>query len=209
MANVIPIGGEVRQYRVAPNSTAMRALGVSFEQVEEALAGFGANTGGGFTDQYGREFLIRNIGRTQSLEDLGGIVVASVDGQPVTLRQVADVSFAPRTKRGDAGYMGDDAVIVSVEKQPDVDSIGLSRAVEAALADITATLPEGVRADNILFRQADFIETSIGNVQKVLLEAIAVVAVVLFLFLLNLRTTVISLTAIPVSILVSAIIFPG
>jgi HME family heavy-metal exporter len=207
VANVIPIGGEVRQYRVAPNSTAMRALGVSFEQVEDALAGFGANTGGGFTDQYGREFLIRNIGRTQSLEDLGGIVVASVDGQPVTLRQVADVSFAPRIKRGDAGYMGDDAVIVSVEKQPDVDSIGLSRAVEAALADITATLPEGVRADNILFRQADFIETSIGNVQKVLLEAIAVVAVVLFLFLLNLRTTVISLTAIPVSILVSAIIF--
>ncbi|MBX9644880.1 MAG: CusA/CzcA family heavy metal efflux RND transporter [Novosphingobium sp.] len=207
VANVIPIGGEVRQYRVAPNPAAMRAFGVTYEDVEAALTGFGANTGGGFADQYGREFLIRNIGRTQSLDDLGNLVVASVNGQPVALDQVAEVSFAPRTKRGDAGFMGDDAVIVSVEKQPDVDSIALTQQVEAALAEMTAALPEGVKADNILFRQATFIETSISNVQKVLLEAIAVVAVVLFLFLLNLRTTIISLTAIPVSILVSAIIF--
>jgi HME family heavy-metal exporter len=207
VANVIPIGGEVRQYRVSPNPAAMRAFSVTYEDVETALTGFGANTGGGFADQYGREFLIRNIGRTQSLADLGSLVVASVDGQPVALDQVAEVSFAPRTKRGDAGFMGDDAVIVSVEKQPDVDSIALTQQVEAALAEMTAALPEGVKADNILFRQATFIETSISNVQKVLLEAIAVVAVVLFLFLLNLRTTIISLTAIPVSILVSAIIF--
>lgn len=207
VANVIPIGGEVRQYRVAPNPAAMRAFGVTYEDVEAALTGFGANTGGGFADQYGREFLIRNIGRTQSLDDLGNLVVASVNGQPVALDQVAEVSFAPRPKRGDAGFMGDDAVIVSVEKQPDVDSIALTQQVEAALAEMTAALPEGVKADNILFRQATFIETSISNVQKVLLEAIAVVAVVLFLFLLNLRTTIISLTAIPVSILVSAIIF--
>lgn len=207
VANVIPIGGEVRQYRVSPNPAAMRAFGVTYEDVESALSGFGANTGGGFADQYGREFLIRNIGRTQSLDDLGNLVVASVNGQPVALDQVAEVSFAARTKRGDAGFMGDDAVIVSVEKQPDVDSIALTRQVEAALAEMTAALPDGVKADNILFRQATFIETSISNVKKVLLEAIAVVAVVLFLFLLNLRTTVISLTAIPVSILVSAIIF--
>ncbi len=207
VANVIPIGGEVRQYRVAPNPAAMRAFGVTFEDVETALTGFGANTGGGFADQYGREFLIRNIGRTQSLEDLGSLVVASVAGQPVALNQVAEVSFAPRNKRGDAGFMGDDAVIISVEKQPDVDSIDLTNKVEAALAEITTALPDGIKADNILFRQATFIETSISNVTKVLLEAIAVVAVVLFLFLLNVRTTVISLTAIPVSILVSAIIF--
>lgn len=115
VANVIPIGGEVRQYRVAPNPAAMRAFGVTYEDVEAALTGFGANTGGGFADQYGREFLIRNIGRTQSLDDLGNLVVASVNGQPVALDQVAEVSFAPRTKRGDAGFMGDDAVIVSVE----------------------------------------------------------------------------------------------
>ncbi|ODT21904.1 MAG: multidrug transporter AcrB [Kaistia sp. SCN 65-12] len=207
VAQVIPIGGEVRQYRVSPNSAAMRALGVSFEQIEQALAQFGSNTGGGFTDQYSREFLIRNVGRTQNIEDLASVVVASVDGQPVLLRQVAEVGFAPRLKRGDAGYQGQSAVIVSVEKQPDIDTVKLTREVEAALSEISATLPAGVKADQVLFRQANFIETSIGNVQKVLGEAIVVVAIILFVFLLNTRTTAISLTAIPVSILVTAIVF--
>lgn len=207
VAQVIPIGGEVRQYRVSPNSAAMRALGVSFEQIEQALAQFGSNTGGGFTDQYSREFLIRNVGRTQNIEDLANVVVASVDGQPVLLRQVAEVGFAPRLKRGDAGYQGQSAVIVSVEKQPDIDTVKLTREVEAALGEISATLPAGVKADQVLFRQANFIETSIGNVQKVLAEAIVVVAIILFVFLLNTRTTLISLTAIPVSILVTAIVF--
>lgn len=207
VAQVIPIGGEVRQYRVSPNSAAMRALGVSFEQIEQALAQFGSNTGGGFTDQYSREFLIRNVGRTQKIEDLAGIVVATVEGQPVLLRQVADVSFAARLKRGDAGYQGQSAVIVSVEKQPNIDTVQLTREVEAALSEISATLPEGVKADQVLFRQANFIETSIGNVQKVLAEAIVVVAIILFAFLMNTRTTAISLTAIPVSILVTAIVF--
>lgn len=207
VAQVIPIGGEVRQYRVSPNPAAMRALGVTQAQVEAALAQFGANTGGGFTDQYSREFLIRNIGRTRSLDDLRSIIVATVAGQPVALRQVADVAFAPRIKRGDAGFQGQSAVIVSVEKQPGVDTIRLTAQVEQAIRDITATLPNGIRADQVLFRQASFIETSIGNVKKVLLEAIVVVAIILFAFLLNVRTTAISLTAIPVSILITAIVF--
>ncbi|MCZ8310010.1 MAG: efflux RND transporter permease subunit [Magnetospirillum sp.] len=207
VAQVIPIGGEVRQYRVSPNPAAMRALGVNQSQVEAALAQFGANTGGGFTDQYSREFLIRNIGRTHSLDDLRSVVVATVAGQPVALRQIADVSFAPRIKRGDAGFQGRSAVIVSVEKQPNIDTIRLTAQVEQAIRDITATLPNGIRADQLLFRQASFIETSIGNVKKVLLEAIGVVAIILFVFLMNARTTAISLTAIPLSILVTAIIF--
>lgn len=207
VAQVIPIGGEVRQYRIAPNPAAMRALGVTQAQVEGALASFGANTGGGFTDQYSREFLIRNIGRTMKLEDLASITVASVNGRPVYLRQVAEVGFGARLKRGEAGYMGKPSVILSVEKQPEIDTITLTRNVEAALKDISATLGRGIKVDNILFRQANFIETSIRNVQTVLVEAIVVVAIVLFAFLLNVRTTAISLTAIPVSILATAIVF--
>jgi CzcA family heavy metal efflux pump len=207
VSQVIPIGGEVRQYRVSPNPASMRAYGVSFEQVERALSQFGANTGGGFTDQYSREFLIRNVGRTRSLDDLGSIIVATVAGQPVALRQIAEVSYAPKVKRGDAGYQGRPAVIVSVEKQPGADTIRLTRQIEEALRDITAGLPAGVKADQILFRQAGFIQTSIDNVLNVLAEAAVVVAIVLFSFLLNVRTTAISLTAIPMSILVTAIVF--
>jgi HME family heavy-metal exporter len=207
VAQVIPMGGEVRQYRVAPHPAALRALGVTYEQLEKALAQFGGNTGGGFTEQYAQEFLIRNIGRTLKLEDLGNLVVARSGERPILLRQVAEVSFGARTKRGDAGYMGAPAVVVSIEKQPDVDTVRLTREIETALAELTPTLPSGIKADNILFRQANFIETSIDNVTRVLFEAVAVVAVVLFAFLLNWRTTAISLTAIPVSVLSTAIIF--
>ncbi|WP_430389799.1 efflux RND transporter permease subunit [Blastomonas fulva] len=207
VAQVIPIGGEVRQFRVAPDAAAMRELGVKLEEVEAAITSFGRNTGGGFTDQYSREFLIRNIGSTLSIDDLKKVVVKSDGRRSILLHQVAEVGFGARLKRGEAGYMGQSAVIVSVEKQPDVDTVKLTREVEAALADITAAMPNGIKADNVLFRQADFIETSVRNVQTVLVEAIIVVAIVLFAFLLNTRTTFISLTAIPVSILVTAIVF--
>ena len=207
VAQVIPMGGEVRQYRIAPNPPALRALGITYEQLEKALSQFGSNAGGGFTDQYSREFLIRNIGRTTSLDDLRNVVVARVNGGPVYLRQVAEVEYAARVKRGDAGYMAKPAVIVSVEKQPNVDTIRLTAEIEQALKEISSSLPNGIKADQILFRQSNFIKTSIRNVEKVLLEAALVVAVVLFVFLLNWRTTAISLTAIPVSILITAVVF--
>lgn len=207
VAQVIPIGGEVRQYRVAPNPAALRAYGVGLEQIETALQGFGGNSGGGYADQYGREYLIRNLGGGRGIEELSNLIVAHIGGQPIRLSQVAEVSFAARNKRGEAGFMGAPAVVISVEKQPGADTVALTRQVEQAIAEITATLPDGIRADNVLFRQADFIETSINNVQNVLVEAAAVVAIVLFAFLLNLRTTAISLTAIPVSILATAVVF--
>jgi HME family heavy-metal exporter len=207
VAQVIPMGGEVRQYRVSPQPPALRMLGVTYEQVEAALAQFGANAGGGFTDLHSREYLIRNIGRTTSLEDLRSIAVARVNERPVYLWQVATVEFAPRVKRGDSGYMGNPAVLVSVEKQPFVDTIALTKRIEEAIAELGPTLPFGIKADQIVFRQANFIEASIRNLRTVLIEAAVVVAIVLFAFLLNWRTTAISLTAIPMSILATAIVF--
>jgi heavy-metal exporter, HME family len=207
VSQVIPIGGEVRQYRVTPNLVAMQALDVTPEQLETAIRRFGSNTGGGFVDQNAREYLIRNIGTTTRLEDLRNVVVATRQLQPIVLRQVAEIDFAARVKRGDAGFMGAPAVIVSVQKQPGADTVRLTRLIETALADVQKTLPKGVTATNIQFRQATFIETSIRNVKRVLVEAALVVAVVLILFLMNWRATVISLTAIPISILVTAIVF--
>jgi HME family heavy-metal exporter len=207
VAQVIPIGGEVRQYRVAPDPVMMSRLEIPIGELEAAIRRFGANTGGGFVDQHSREYLIRNIGLTDRIEDLGNLVVATRQGHGILLRQVARVDFAPRVKRGDAGYMGNPAVIVGIQKQPTADTITLTRAIETQLASIQKTLPQGVTADKVQFRQATFIETSIANVQRVLVEAALVVAVVLFLFLMNVRATAISLTAIPISILMTVLVF--
>ncbi len=185
----------------------MRALGIEREKLEAALKDFGANTSGGFMEAQGREYLIRHIGRTARIEDLNNIVVDWRDGRPIVLRQVADVRLAPAVKRGDASYKGNPAVILSVQKQPSADSVKLTREIEHAVAELAKNLPQGIEAPQFLFKQADFIEHSIGNVEEALRDGAILVAVILFLFLLNVRTTLISLAAIPVSLLVTALVF--
>ncbi len=206
VAQVIPIGGEVRQYRVTLNLAQMTTLDITRAQVETALRQFGTNSAGGFVDQHAREYLIRNIGRTTRIEDLRALPVTHRKGITVHLSQVADVEYGARVKRGDAGYMGKPAVILAVQKQPTGDTLKLTQEVEAALADLERMMPKDIRTA-VMFRQADFIKTSIENVRTVLIEALIVVAIVLFMFLLNWRTTAISLTAIPISILITVIVF--
>ena len=207
VAQVIPIGGQVKQYRVEPDPARLQAVGVSLAEVEAALKNFGGNTAGGFVDAGGREYLIRNIGRTTRLVDLQNQPVATRNGQPILLRQVASVTFAPGVKRGDASFKGKPAVILSVQKQPTADSVKLTRAVEQALAEMGKSLPQGVDTPQFLFKQANFIEASVNNVEEALRDGAIMVAVILFLFLANFRTTFISLTAIPVSLLVTALVF--
>jgi len=207
VAQVIPIGGEVRQYRVVPDPRRMASLDVNFDAIEATLKEFGTNTGGGFVDIKAREVLIRNIGRTTRIEDLRNLVVAYRDGQPVHLSQVATVDFAARTKRGDAGFNGGPGVILAVQKQPDADTVSITRQIEAMLPELQRVMPEGVRTTDIQFRQATFIETSIDNLLRVLVEALICVAIVLFIFLLNWQTTFISLMAIPLSVLATLVVF--
>jgi HME family heavy-metal exporter len=207
VAQVIPIGGEVRQYRVTLNLAQMNNLDISRNEIETALRQFGANTAGGFVDQHSREYLIRNLGRTTRLEDLEKLTVAYRNGVAVRLGQVAAIDYAARVKRGDAGYMGRPSVILTVQKQPNADTLKLTQEIEAALADLKRVLPENITTVDVLFRQASFINVSIDNVLRVLAEALGVVAVVLFLFLMNWRTTAISIAAIPISILITVIVF--
>ena len=207
VAQIIPIGGEVRQYRVELKPGQLQALGVEREKLEAALKDFGANTSGGFLEAQGREFLIRQIGRNSRIEDLQNVVVTVKNGQPILLKQLADVRLAPAIKRGDGSYRGKPAVILSVQKQPAADSVALTREVEKAVAELSKSLPQGVEAPNFLFKQADFIEHSVNNVEEALRDGAILVAVILFLFLLNVRTTVISLMAIPVSLLATALVF--
>ena len=207
VAQVIPIGGEVRQYRVELRPAQLLALGVEREKLEAALRDFGANTSGGFIEGQGREYLIRQIGRSARIEDLQNLVVSVKNGQPILLKQLADVKLAPAIKRGDGSYKGKPAVILSVQKQPSADSVTLTREVEKAMTELGKSLPKGIEAPSFLFKQADFIEHSVSNVAEALRDGGILVAVILFLFLLNVRTTLISLMAIPVSLLATALVF--
>ncbi|MBB3178006.1 efflux RND transporter permease subunit [Variovorax sp. Sphag1AA] len=207
VAQVIPIGGEVRQFQVQPNTRRMAELGISHEQMEAALKGYSSNTSGGFLELNGREYLIRNIGRTSRLDDLKNLALTAKNGQPILMRQIADVTFAAALKRGDAGFEGKPAVILGIQKQPTADTIGLTRSIEDALAGMKASLPAGMETPRVTFRQASFIEASIDNLKLKLIGASVFVAAILFFFLGTLRPTIIALTAIPVSIFLTALVF--
>ncbi|HCY14600.1 MAG: multidrug transporter AcrB [Curvibacter sp. GWA2_64_110] len=207
VAQVIPIGGEVRQFQVQPNTSRMGELGITHEQLEAALKGYSSNTSGGFLELNGREYLIRNLGRTSRLDDLKNLALTARNGQPILLRQLADVTFAPALKRGDAGFEGKPAVILGVQKQPAADTISLTRSIESALEAMQRSLPAGMDSPKVTFRQASFIEASITTLQGKLIGASIFVALILFFFLGTLRPTIIALTAIPVSIFVTALVF--
>jgi HME family heavy-metal exporter len=211
VAQVIPIGGEVRQFQVQPNTARMAELGITHDQLEAALRGFSANTSGGFLELNGREYLIRHLGRTSRLEDLSNLAIGSAvgsnRGQPILLRQIAEVTFAAAIKRGEGGFEGKPAVILGIQKQPTADTIALTRTIEEALTGLKASLPAGMEAPRVTFRQASFIEASITTLQGKLIGASVFVAVILFFFLGTVRPTVIALTAIPVSIFITALVF--
>jgi CzcA family heavy metal efflux pump len=216
VAQVIAIGGGVKQYQVLIDPKKLAAASVTLEEVEAAAGLSQGNTTGGFLDRKSQEYLVRNLARTASIEDLAGTVVTLRNGVPITLRQVASIVEAPRVKRGDAGLGIKDeatgavsvqpAVILSVQKQPGADTVALTRDIERVLAGARGTmLPADVEA-RTLFRQANFIRASVSNVEEALRDGAFLVVIVLFLFLLNFRTTVITLTAIPLSFVVTAIV---
>lgn len=207
VSQVIPIGGEVRQLRVAPDTMRMRQLEIDLNSLQESLKDFATNFGGGFVDLNNQEYLIRHQGRTLDIEHLKNLSVGWHQERPVLLSQLAAVSYAPAAKRGDGGFNGRPAVVINVQKQPNADTVLLTTQIELALAELNAGLPTGVAKPRILFRQADFIKSSIDNVTEALRDGAIMVTIVLFMFLLSVKTTLISLVAIPLSLAVTVLIF--
>ena len=207
VSQVIPIGGERLQYQVLISSAKLKQFNLSIDEVEKAMELTNQNSTGGFYDQYGSEVLIRNVGRAYSLEDLENTVISNRDGLPVLLSQVADVRYGSAVKRGDASINAKPAVILTIEKQPAFNTVTLTEEVEKALKELQPSLPPDVKLNTNIFQQKHFIEAALTNVEHALRDGFILVVIILFLFLLNFRTTMITLTAIPLSLVITAIVF--
>ncbi len=207
IAQVINIGGGVKQYQVLVTPEKLKQYGVTVEQVVAALEKSNTNSTGGFIDAQSQEYLVRNLGRFYTVEELKQTVVAYRNNTAIKVGDVANVEFGARIKRGDAGSNGTPAVIMSIQKQPGTSTLELTTKIDEALKELQTNFPEDVEINANLFRQANFIETSIDNVIEALRDGAILVVIVLFLFLLNFRTTFITLTAIPLSFVVTFLIF--
>ncbi len=211
VSQITVMGGEVKQYQVLIDPDKLLTYGVTLHDVREALSNTNVNTTGGFyLDQY-KESMIRNLGRVQSIDDLKKAVLpVTVDpsSPAITIEQIAEVKLgSPIAKRGDASINGVPGVLMAVSKQPGTDTIDLTERIDEELEKIRQTLPDGVFINEKIFRQSTFIERSIHNIVEALRDGSILVAVVLFLFLMNLRTTAITLVVIPLSFIVTFIIF--
>ncbi len=206
ISQAVPIGGDVRQYRVEADPLALARHGVTVDEVAAALTEASRSPAAGFHVDRGQEYLVRGLGRAHGAADLAAVVVRVAEGMPVTVGDLAAVAEAPEPKRGTAAYRTEPAVILSIQKQPDANTLELTRRIDALLAELAKTLPRGVTIETENFRQADFIEVAIHNVMVALRDGAVLVVLVLFLFLGNLRTTLISAVAIPLALVAGLLV---
>jgi HME family heavy-metal exporter len=212
VAEVFVQGGERKQYQILVDPAALLEYGVALEDVEHALAASNINTSGGFAIQGETERPIRILGRlgpdsARVIEDLKRVPVKASDVRPVLLEQVARVVEGPQAKRGDGGVNGLPGIVFTIAKQPRADTRQLSHRIDEAFAELQASLPDWIMLEPGLFRLRGFIDRGVHNVAESLLIGAGLVVVILFLFLLNLRTTFITLLAIPFSLVITAVVF--
>lgn len=207
VAQVAVMGGDIKEYQILLHPARMKHYGVNMDDVIDAVKDMNMNASGGTLYEYGNEYIVRGLLSTTDTEEIGkSLVRLSSDGYPVTLDDIAEVKVGAKTpKLGVASCNGEPAVLMTVTKQPNVSTLDLTAQIESALDDLQKTFPEDVKVSTQIFRQADFIENSIDNVKKSLFEGIFFVILVLFLFLMNWRTTVISVVSLPMSVFITLI----
>ena len=207
VAQVITMGGGRKQFQVLVNPDELLKYDVTLEDVEQAVANSNANATGGYLNDGGQEMLVRSIGRIQAIEELQAVVVKAGMDRSITLGQVARVQEAAQVKRGDAAVNGSPAVMIVIAKQPGADTRLLTTNIMTALEELKPSLPPDIRINPEVYQQKEFIDRSIENVIEALGDGGILVIIILFLFLLNVRTTFITLTAIPLSIVVTGLVF--
>lgn len=206
VAQVSVLGGELREYQILLDPARMKHYGIALNDVLTAVNGMNQNTSGGVLYEYGNEYIVRGVRSTTSLSEMGKSLVKRVNGMPIMLRDVAEVKIGDKApKMGVASLKGKPCVVMTVTKQPNTSTLDLSKQIDAALLDVQKSLPKDVSLTTDVYRQERFITSSIDNVKKSLYEGGFFVVIVLFLFLMNVRTTVISLVTIPVSLVVSIV----
>jgi CzcA family heavy metal efflux pump len=201
VSQVVVIGGEYKQYQILASPQKMKYYNVSLNEILKAAEEANKNAAGGFMSEYSNEYIIRGMGRTSDLKELGKSLIKTLNGSPVRLEDVAEIKIGASIKIGDGSLKGNPAVIMTVMKQPGTNTLALTDKIDASLDDLKKSLPKDVEINTKIFRQADFINASISNINKTLLEGSVFVIVILFLFLMNWRPTVISLVAIPISLI--------
>ena len=201
VSQVTIIGGDYKQYQIMADPIRMQTYGVTMSDLEEVGANLSDNSVGGVIRDYGNEYALRGMARTCDLDELGSTFVTMHNGHPIRLSDVAEVRVGSAPKQGYASCNAQPAVILSISKQPNINTLRVTENIETNLENIAKTLPPDVKMNTKIFRQADFIESSVGNVGKALLEGAIFVIIVLFLFLGSFRTTLISIIAIPLSLL--------
>jgi len=206
VAQVTIIGGDYKQYQVLADPKRMMHYKVNMNELAEVCSGISMNSQGDMIRQYGNEYAVRGMARTNDLEELGRSLIKHVDGKPVRVNDVAEVIIGAAVKMGYGSQNASPAVILSISKQPFANTIKLTQRIENNLEELKSSLPPDVVIDTSIFKQADFIQRAINNVQKVLIEGALLVVVILLLFLMSFRTTIISLIAIPVSLLSAVIV---
>jgi len=199
IASVVSIGGEVKQYQVRLDPDRLLAYRISVDEVRQALKKANVNVPGAFLQKPGQELIVSGIGRIVSLDDIRGTVITLRGGVPITVGNVADVALGAAIKRGDGAFGDRDAVIGTISKAYGADTVETTKKVEATLAEIKASLPAGVTMDTQVFRQANFIESAIRNLSHSLLQGAVIVVIVLFLFLMNWRASLITFLSMPAS----------
>ena len=205
VSQVVVIGGLPKQYQILVDPHKMKYHDISLEDLISTAKNTNSNAAGGIINQYGQEYAVRATGRSTNPADIGSAVIRIRNGKPVKIADVAEVKIGHPDRVGDAWLDMEPAVILTILKQPNVNTLTLTSEVESALAELQSTLPDDVQINSEIFRQADFINTAVSNVFRVLLEGGLFVSIILFLFLLNVRTTIISLVAIPLSLMLSLI----